>query len=143
MAMFDFFKKKKGVAKAPWRAKEKARKDETSKQTKSEEKPDIKPIVLKESENAWQVLRQPHVTEKSTNLTALNQYVFKIFVSATKPEVKKAIEEVYNVHVERVRKITVPRKKRRRRGRYLGWKSGYTKAIVTLKRGDKIEILPH
>jgi len=103
-------------------------------------------VKLKESKIGWQILAEPHVTEKSTGLTDLNQYTFKMFSGATKLEVKRAISEIYGVHVEKVRKIKVARKQRNRalrRRRQMGWRSGYTKAIVTLRKGEKIEVLPH
>jgi len=103
-------------------------------------------IKLKESKTAWDVLIEPHVTEKSTALTSFNQYTFRVFDDATKPEVKRAINEIYGVHVELVRKIRIARKQRsrsQRRNKQIGWRSGYTKAVVTLRKGDKIEVLPH
>lgn len=100
------------------------------------------PVTLKESRTAWRILRSPHVTEKSSDLTRFNQYTFKVVGNPAKPEIKKSVEEVYGVHVQRVRKISLPGKKRRR-GRHFGWKSGYKKAVVTLRQGEKIEVLPH
>ncbi len=87
------------------------------------------------------VLEAPHITEKATRLGEENQYVFRVSKRATKPEIKRAIEEVYGVEVIKVRTIKmVP--KRRRLGRSVGWKKGYKKAIVKIKEGQKIEILP-
>ncbi|MBZ9572817.1 50S ribosomal protein L23 [Patescibacteria group bacterium] len=87
------------------------------------------------------ILKSAHVTEKATDLTRENQYVFKVFPRATEQEIKKAVEEVYGVDVLKVRTIKV-RRKQRRLGRTLGWRKGYKKAIVTLKEDQKIEILP-
>jgi large subunit ribosomal protein L23 len=142
MALFDFLKKKKRAM--PKRAQDKASKDEGGrKEQGADKKKAAKPTQhLKQSRNAWRILREPHVTEKATMLTGFNQYVFKVLGSPTKPEVAKAIGEVYNVNVKEVKKITVPGKKRRR-GRHFGWKSGYTKVIVKLSEGEKIEVLPH
>ena len=95
-----------------------------------------------ESKMAWRVLRAPHVTEKATNLTHINQYVFRTENHATKQEVKRAIEEMYGVHVISVRKIHIPGKEKQR-GRHRVWQSGYTKAIVKIRPGEKIEVLPH
>ena len=69
----------------------------------------------------------------------MNKYVFKVSPRANKNEVKKAIEEVYGVKVEKINNINIPRKKRVR-GRTEGWKPGYKKAVVTLKEGDKIDL---
>lgn len=90
---------------------------------------------------APRVLKSPQITEKATFLQNQNQYVFKVFPRATKPEVKKSIEEVYGVNVSQVRIVQVPRK-RKRLGRSTGWQSGYKKAIVKIKPGENIEILP-
>lgn len=158
MALLDFLKKrKKGAQKGrplPKRDKDKD-KDSFSLAKKA---PEIKGklkkegskrksmLKFKESAVAWRVLLKPHVTEKSSDLTDLNKYTFKIFDNATKTDVSRAVSELYGVNVEQVRKIKVSRKKRQRptRGsRRVGWKSSYTKAIVTLRKGDKIEVLPH
>lgn len=87
------------------------------------------------------VLDRPQITEKATLLREEDQYIFQVFKTATKPEVKKAIEEVYGVVVEKVRIINVDRKKKRL-GRTTGWKKGYKKAIVTIKKGQEIDITP-
>lgn len=143
MALFDFLKRGKRGG-APKQSEDKARRDEIAKEKKAAGREDEqKPLAaIKESRTAWNVLRAPHVTEKSTNLTASNQYTFKVLGNPAKPEIKKSIEEVYGVHVERVCKITLPGKERRR-GRRIGWRPGYTKAIATLRQGEKIEVLPH
>ena len=145
MALLNIFKKssKKQTPKAPKRATQKVA-DVKDEEKKEESKVDeaSKAVVLKESRVAWRILREPHVTEKSTNLTSFNQYVFKVIGNPSKPEVKKAIEETHGVHVKKVAKISLPGKKRRR-GKHIGWKSGYKKAIVTLRKGESIEVLPH
>lgn len=87
------------------------------------------------------ILNKPQITEKATFLMEKNQYIFQVFKDATKPEVKKAVEEVYGVDVEKVRIINVGRKKKRL-GRTTGWTKGYKKAIVTLKKGQEIELIP-
>lgn len=92
--------------------------------------------------DAHRVVVSPLVSEKATDLVSYNQYVFKVRNCANKVEVKKAISRLYGVIVTDVRIINIP-KKRRRLGRSEGYKSGYKKAVVSLKKGDKIEILPH
>jgi len=89
----------------------------------------------------FKILIEPHITEKTTDLEKKNQYVFKVFPKANKTEIKKAIEDLYKVEVLGVKIINVP-KKRRRLGRISGWKKGYKKAIVKIKEGQKIEVLP-
>lgn len=91
--------------------------------------------------DAYKILKEPHVSEKATVLTDQNQYVFKIFPRANKVEIKKAIENLYGVRVKSVTIINVHRKRKMLRG-VEGFKSGYKKAIVTLEKGQKIEITP-
>lgn len=88
---------------------------------------------------ACRILLEPRVTEKSHDLMASNKYVFKIAKESGKSAVKKAVEELYGVKVIKVNTINIPSKKRTY-ARKVGWKSGYKKAIVTLKKGDRIEL---
>ena len=67
--------------------------------------------------------------------------MFEVWPETNKTEIKKAVEGVYGVDVIKVKIIKVPRKKRRL-GRISGFKQGYKKAIVKIKKGQKIEILP-
>jgi len=90
---------------------------------------------------APRVLKSPHVTEKATFLQDQDSYIFKVYSNATKPEIKKSIEEIYGVNVLKVRTINVPRKKKRL-GRTMGFQSGYKKAIITIKKGQSIEVTP-
>jgi large subunit ribosomal protein L23 len=87
------------------------------------------------------ILRHPHITEKATVLAGVNQYVFNVFKTANKSEVKKSVEEVYGVKVEGVRIINIPAKQRRL-GKSSGWKSGYKKAIVKIQKDQTIELMP-
>jgi len=98
-------------------------------------------IKEKESIKIYRILKVPHITEKTTNLAEKNQYVFRVWQKANKNEIKKAIENLYKVKVMDVKIINVPAK-RRRLGRISGWRKGYKKAIVRLKEGQKIEVLP-
>ncbi|MCD6500525.1 50S ribosomal protein L23 [bacterium] len=135
MALLNFFKKKKKEEK-----KEKAKAPEIQKEPSVPEPPK-KREVQKRIIVAPLVLKSAQVSEKATGLARDNQYVFKVFPGSSKQEIKKAVEEVYGVEVVKVRTIKV-RRKQRRLGRTLGWRKGYQKAIVTLKEGQKIEILP-
>ncbi len=78
-------------------------------------------------------------TEKAQRLLEKNQYVFKVHKDANKIQIKEAIEKIFNVKVKKVRVIKVPPKIRTFRGK-TGKKPGYKKAIVTLEKGEKIEI---
>ena len=151
MAIFDFLKKKAKPAEVePKKIKEKKVKEEKIKEKKAEEpRKEIKKEVKKEvkkakktvSLSAWRVLKEPHISEKATDLTKENKYIFRIFSNSNKIEIKKAVENLYGVDVLNVRIIKLPRKQKRR-GRVTGWKRGYKKAIVKIKEGQKIELLP-
>jgi len=95
----------------------------------------------KNLENVYKTLIAPHITEKATALAKDNKYIFKVFKKANKNEIKKAVENLYKVNVLDVKIINIPRKRRRLKGR-LGWKKGYKKAIVKIKEGEKIEVIP-
>ena len=87
------------------------------------------------------LIKRPLITEKGTDLNQLGKYLFLVDKKANKPEVKKVIEEVYKVKVSSVRVINI-KPKSRRLGRTVGTVPGYKKAIVTLKPGQKLDILP-
>jgi large subunit ribosomal protein L23 len=89
--------------------------------------------------NATEVLIMPIVTEKSTILTDINKYVFKVDKKATKVSVKQAIKALYNVEPKKVNMVVVRGKKKRVRYNY-GYKPSWKKAIVTLAAGDKINL---
>lgn len=89
----------------------------------------------------YKILKAPQVTEKATDLVKKNQYVFKVWSRTNKPEIKKAVEDIYGVSVVAVNIIKIPRKKRRL-GKKSGFRKGYKKAVVKIKEGQKIEILP-
>jgi len=86
----------------------------------------------------YEVLRRPLITEKSTELQALNKYAFEIAAGSNKPMIKEAVEKAFNVKVTGVNVITM-RGKTRLVGRRQVHTSPWKKAIVTLQPGDKIE----
>jgi large subunit ribosomal protein L23 len=90
---------------------------------------------------SYKILKGPHITEKAGDLAEKNQYVFKIFPRANKIGVKKAIEDTYGVDVVSIKIINVPKKKIKL-GKIQGTRPGYKKAIVKIKKGQKIEVLP-
>jgi len=87
------------------------------------------------------LIKQAWVTEKATDLSGLRKYIFIVDGKANKPETKKAIESIYAVKVESVNIINT-KGKAKRLGRSLGRTSAFKKAIVTLKEGEKIDIVP-
>lgn len=86
-----------------------------------------------------EIIKRPIITEKSLQLVEnLNQYTFEVDRRANKVQIKKAVEELFNVSVVKVNVInTTPKQKRV--GQYTGYAAEKTKAIVTLKPNDKIE----
>lgn len=89
----------------------------------------------------YQLIKKPVVTEKSTVLQDIrNQYTFRVHPDANKTEIRKAIEALFKVHVEKVNVMLTPGKMRRilgRPGRTTPWK----KALVKLRSGERIEII--
>ncbi len=91
----------------------------------------------------YDVLRRPLVTEKSSYQSGkLNQYTFIVSDTATRKQVKDAIETIYDVDVVRVNIINAPAKRGRRlrSRRLLVRKSAYKKAVVTLATGQSLQI---
>lgn len=87
-----------------------------------------------------ELVKRPIVTEKTTAITKNGKYVFLVDKNATAPETKKVVETLYNVKVRSANVINVKSKKRVL-GRSIGIKSGYKKIIVTLQRGQKLDII--
>lgn len=110
-------------------------------ETKKEDKKSEKSISagVAASDFAYRFLIEPWITEKSHLEMAQNKYIFRIDLKASKNNVKKAIEDQYKVSVVAVNTINIHPKKRIY-GKSKGFKSGYKKAMVTLKEGDKIEL---
>jgi large subunit ribosomal protein L23 len=87
------------------------------------------------------LVRRPIVTEKATILLEDNKYTFEVAPHATKPEIKAAIESLFDVKVIQVNTQKPPRKKRRM-GKFVGFRPHYKRAIVTLEVGDSITLFP-
>jgi large subunit ribosomal protein L23 len=111
-----------------------------------EEKKVVKKAAKKEkivaavnAEIAQRVLVEPWITEKSHAGVVENKYSFKVSRTATKGEIKKAIEGYYKVKVAKIGVINIPEKKKSY-GRYPAKKAPIRKAVITLKQGDKIEL---
>jgi len=90
--------------------------------------------------NPRDVLRKPIVSERSMDLLQQNKYSFYVDPNANKIEIKHAVEELFKVTVTSVNTMNV-KGKAKRMGKYVGRTSNRKKAIVTLKDGDKIEIM--
>ena len=84
-------------------------------------------------------IRQPIITEKATTLSEQNKTVFKVHAGANKMNNKKNIEKLFKVSVVKVNIINQKRKKKIKQGK-LSIKPGYKKAIITLKKGQSIDL---
>jgi large subunit ribosomal protein L23 len=89
--------------------------------------------------NHYDVIVAPHITEKSTLLSEHNAVVFKVAGSASKPQIKAAVEALFNVSVTGVNTMNVKGKTKRWRGRPYT-RSDVKKAVVTLADGQSIDI---
>lgn len=89
--------------------------------------------------DARDIIKAPIITEKSSDLAQNNTYVFSVDVRANKTQIKKAIENIFDVKVEKVNTVNVKPKKKRV-GRYTGKTNRVKKAIVKLSEGSSIEL---
>ena len=87
----------------------------------------------------YEIILAPVITEKTQRISEVNQVVFRVRKEASKPEIKAAIEGVFNVKVEAVNTLNVKGKVKRFRGR-VGRRSDVKKAIVTLAAGQSIDV---
>lgn len=85
------------------------------------------------------IILAPHISEKSTVASGFNQYIFKVTKSATKEEIKKAIELLFSVKVDAVR-VSNSKPKKVRFGRIEGKRKGWKKAIVKLAPEHTIDL---
>ena len=81
----------------------------------------------------------PNITEKSTSLSKFNKVVFKVHNGATKNSIKRNIEKIFKVKVIKVNTINLKGKIKMIRNKK-SFKSGYKKAIITLKKGQNIDL---
>ena len=144
MGLLDKFKKKEIVKdekqKAPKQTEVKvevAKKDTVKKEVakKSPAKKNIKKV----SGDAYKILISPIVSEKSTVGESINVYTFKVSVNATKVDVKNSVRQIYGVTARKVRMINMEGKKMRS-GRKFGRRGDWKKAMITLPKGQSINI---
>lgn len=90
-------------------------------------------------ERSYEIIRGPVITEKATNGAIHNQVTFRVARNATKPEIRKAVEELFKVTVTAVNTLNQSGKVKRFRGR-TGRRKATKKAIVTLAEGHTIDI---
>ncbi len=134
MAIANILKKKKKLS-----VKKTEKKTETQKTSDKKTKSKKQDINTASKKAEINVLFSPHITEKAVALSAKDQYIFKVPTKSNKIEIKKAIGNKFNVKVINVRIINV-KPKAMKFGKTKGWKKGYKKAIVKIKKGQKIDI---
>ena len=89
--------------------------------------------------NYLDTIISPNVTEKSTSLSEFNKIVFKVHKGASKNSIKRSIEKIFKVNVIKVNTINVRGKTKLVRNKK-SYKPGFKKAIVTLKKGQSIDL---
>ena len=89
--------------------------------------------------NLYDKIISPLLTEKSTNLSELNKIVFKVPSKSNKNNLKKSIEKIFKVNVTKINIINKQNRTKLTRGRKVKV-SGYKKAIITLKKGQSIDL---
>lgn len=92
------------------------------------------------TEKNYQTILGPVITEKATQVSEHNQVVFRVPLSASKPDIRKAVEDLFSVKVKGVNTIRVKGKTKRFRG-IKGRRPDWKKAIVTLEEGQSIDVL--
>ena len=95
--------------------------------------------ILNEKINHIDSIRSPIITEKATILSEQNKTVFKVHNKANKINIKKNIEKLFKVNVVKINIINQKSKLKMKQGRK-SYKTGYKKAIVTLKKGQSIDL---
>jgi large subunit ribosomal protein L23 len=96
-----------------------------------------KPSVTQE--RMYDLILAPVITEKSTMVSEHNQVTFRVPLTASKPEIKAAVEGLFNVKVTAVNTLISKGKTKRFRG-IMGRRSDFKKAVVTLAEGNKIDV---
>jgi large subunit ribosomal protein L23 len=89
--------------------------------------------------SSYDIILAPVITEKSTRLSEANQVIFRVARSATKPEIKRAIEQLFKVKVKAVNTIKIRGKVKVFQGRRFQ-RSDVKKAIITLAEGYQIDV---
>lgn len=93
-----------------------------------------------EVKSIYSIIKAPLTTEKTTRLSPFRKYSFCVLRGANKIDIKKAVEKIYNVKVERVASMVVKGKMKKVRANQPGRTSAWKKAMVTLKKGFEIKI---
>ena len=87
------------------------------------------------------VIRRPLITEKASTALEINQYTFEVDPRAAKPDIKAAVEKLFDVRVVGISTMNPPRRSRRI-GRFAGKRAQVKKAVVKLAEGNTIQLFP-
>lgn len=142
MGIFDRFRKKNNASAFTKADGQPSKELDAVKQQKAKQDAKEGPTAMKAvggSMLSATMLRTPHVSEKAARLADRGTYVFDVPIAAEKLALKRAIETLYHVKVESVRTIRQDGKMIRR-GRTMGKRRSWKKAMVTLKKGQRIDI---
>lgn len=111
----------------------------TKSKTSSKSNKETKHLSKKDTKDAYKILIRALITEKASYLKSENKYLFEVSKNSTKNEIKKAIFHVYGHWPKNINIINLGGKNVRY-GKHSGTTSGKKKAVVTLKKGDSIEV---
>ena len=89
--------------------------------------------------NIFDTVLSPIITEKATSLSEFNKTVFKVNANATKDTIKKNIEKLFKVKIIKINIVNAKQKVKFKQGK-MGKKPGFKKAIITLKKGQTIDL---
>lgn len=91
--------------------------------------------------SVYQIIKRPLFTEKGAAIKeAENKLLFEVFPDANKAEIKRAVEEIFKIKVEKVATLSV-RGKIKSMGRFKGKRADWKKAVVTLKQGENLDLI--
>lgn len=142
MGFFDVFSKKTAGAAAGEPKQVAKATDDSKARMAAQLKPEETVNAAKAgagSELTFRLVKRPHISEKAVAMASQGTYVFEVPVTAEKIAVKKAIEGMYKVKVTRVRTVHV-KGKTIYRGRRPGHRNDFKKALVTLKKGQSLDL---
>ena len=137
-------KESKGRPSAPVsRGKKNTKTTETAVKAKEQPKQNstTQQATTQNAHNAYQVIIRPHISEKSVHYKNQGKYIFEVFQHATAHSVAQAVKKLYNTEVVKVQIMKVPNKGKRMRTKNIkGISVRHNKAIVTIKKGQSIDL---
>lgn len=116
-------------------------KNDVSKDNKIDDSKKSAGVLKLGHKSAVYMVKRTWITEKAGDLGSLGKYIFIVDKRSTKPEIKKVIESIYGVSVIDVNTVSI-KGKSKRLSKGMGKTSDFKKAIVTLKEGQKIDVMP-